>query len=385
MLSYPGLRMPDPNNPGGFLARWRAGDVNTLNQPGDVVFWVATERDPLDGQQAIAQHYLVADTGNFRVVDIVDWYYPDGRPKFGDGQPHRYHELVWVSTTTSEGRRFKYRTVQRFIGLQNQIMTVCAVSNYRLPSDPTQMADQGGCIVNLDYLTGDIPLRQQGLLDIITDIVTPANGRQRILNPRSLARYQLTNMDEVYLLADGNGVYEGVPVFEQTTGDWVLKAHWVLTNDDYKRITGIPGAPDSGIPLVATSARLLPNADPGADGRPHHRVLITNAYVGLYKEYLKSDPDVGFVVNPNGVDTDFHGEVIELRTSDYFSGAAGGWRGPVVNGNVVDLSNMSIVWRVPRLTPNPYPDPRAPGGVAPEPERAIKGTYRLDQPSVADR
>lgn len=101
------------------------GEPLHLSGPMDVQRWVETENHPTLGRLQVI-HTLVADTGNFRVLEIVDKVLPQ-RGIFNansfpvtldqpgvDGEPIRWHHvLVWCSATNAQGLRLRYRTAQR--------------------------------------------------------------------------------------------------------------------------------------------------------------------------------------------------------------------------------------------------------------------------------
>jgi hypothetical protein len=134
-----------------------AGEPLKLAAPMDVQRWVERERaqvtDPTSGQQVTDDlyvvHTLVADTGNFRILEIVDKVYyqrgvfnagsypivsgANGVQKGLDGQPIRwYRVLVWASQTNAQGLKLRYRTAQRLYWTDNSgglITTGAPVNN----------------------------------------------------------------------------------------------------------------------------------------------------------------------------------------------------------------------------------------------------------------
>jgi hypothetical protein len=105
-----------------------AGESLKLSGPMDVQRWIELERVG-SGQNAptvYVIHTLITDTGNHRIVEIVDKVlYQRGSFDAGsfvtiqgqngaDGQPIRwYHVLVWSSQTNAQGLRLRYRNAQR--------------------------------------------------------------------------------------------------------------------------------------------------------------------------------------------------------------------------------------------------------------------------------
>lgn len=103
-----------------------AGEPLKLSGPMDVQRWVEQELLPGNLGTLFVIHTLIADTGNTRVIEIVDKVqyqrgqytqssYPVVPGQVGaDGQPIRwYHVLVWTSQTNAQGMKLRYRTAQR--------------------------------------------------------------------------------------------------------------------------------------------------------------------------------------------------------------------------------------------------------------------------------
>jgi hypothetical protein len=104
------------------------GESLKLSEPHDVQRWVDTAPDPQNpnGPPLLVFHTLIADTGNRRVIEVVDKVrYRRGQftsdsyvtlPGQVDyqGNPVRwYHVVVWASQTNAQGLSLAYRTAQR--------------------------------------------------------------------------------------------------------------------------------------------------------------------------------------------------------------------------------------------------------------------------------
>jgi hypothetical protein len=136
-----------------------SGSPALLSAPHDFLVWEETT-----GQSGVdlitATHYLIADTGNYRVLEIVTKYREDGtildeRPA---GGPYWDRVLVWLTVPTREGLRQAYTTARRVLVWDSSASqwtprTVCAVGNVRYPParatlDPgATRAQSGGSIV----------------------------------------------------------------------------------------------------------------------------------------------------------------------------------------------------------------------------------------------
>jgi hypothetical protein len=192
-----------------------------------------------------------------------------------------------------------------------------------------------------------------------------------------------------YLLADENGVYVLNP-----SGNEAL-VEWMLTSDDYYRLTGRR--------LRAASIQRLNQSDPFTDAggnvlgfKPHY--LITNRYTGV--------DNVGATFGLNNIilPGEMHGEVVEVKGLDYYlskdnntnayngysQGSALNNRLYVVNMGILTKNPLSsIVWQVPYET---LPGANAMGNPIVGPIRRSIGlpdggtaTYLLEQPSYSDR
>jgi hypothetical protein len=123
----------------------------------DVQRWVEMERISSSNQDVYVIHTLVADTGNFRVVEIVDKvryqagnfnsgsYVTDSNQKGADGQPVRwYHVLVWSSQTNAQGLKLRYRNAQRIFWPDtsgNLIPTSTATASRAASASPPYLPD----------------------------------------------------------------------------------------------------------------------------------------------------------------------------------------------------------------------------------------------------
>jgi hypothetical protein len=100
------------------------GEPLTLSEPTDAQRWVDVEA--AGGASLLVIHTLIADSGNTRVIELVDKvrfqqgsYGSDSFAQIAgqigaDTQPVRWHHvLVWTSQTNAQGLRLRYRTAQR--------------------------------------------------------------------------------------------------------------------------------------------------------------------------------------------------------------------------------------------------------------------------------
>jgi len=155
-------------NPGGkVVGEWAnfydpfnllpSGESLKLSGPMDVQRWVETERvgTGMSAVDIFVIHTLIADTGNTRVIELVDKIqyqagnftsgsFVTGLPGQvgGDGEPIRwYHVLVWSSQTNAQGLKLRYRTAQRVFwpdpsGSLITVPTTAATPRAASPSAP---------------------------------------------------------------------------------------------------------------------------------------------------------------------------------------------------------------------------------------------------------
>ncbi len=107
------------NDPTGLLA---PGQPLTLNDPTSVVEWRETYTDTLTPSNRVTiEHYLVADAGNYRVLEIDD-IYTNGNIYTTDTR--EYHVLRWVSHTFDKaGRNYRYTYASRYYNGANSSTT----------------------------------------------------------------------------------------------------------------------------------------------------------------------------------------------------------------------------------------------------------------------
>ncbi len=149
-----------------------ASEPNTLNQPTSVQIRQSVETDGTSQYNVV--HYLVSDTGNFRILDIVDVYDVNGKPI---GTPHN---LVWISHThDKQQRQYRYQSAAYFSvpdtitnGVTKHSVFVAAlITNQRLAQPPANPAlgalgsaaqdAPGGSLVLLDYDPAKVNLTTQ--------------------------------------------------------------------------------------------------------------------------------------------------------------------------------------------------------------------------------
>jgi hypothetical protein len=284
-----------------------------------------------------AVHYVIADAGNYRAIEVVDVFNPN-TGQYIQLTPNNsnypavtmYHQVIFTTRSLGEQNgSFRYRTIQQFVDPTNpnQIDMVAAVSDVSLPtvSGGQTVADSsdnqeglGGALMILSRYNyfGPNGNTDGNVIASISQLkLYNAQGQfvayVPVSNPVYFHAFPYTdpktgNRTIRYLLADNAGCYELAPDADGKNLDIV----WQLTDADYYYLTGRH--------LHAVSIQRLSQGDYSSvlgQFVPHY--LITNAYTG---------PDnvvEAFGNYPNVRDGEVHGEVFEIRGIDYYATATG--------------------------------------------------------------
>jgi len=141
-------------------AHWSVVPGSTLSRPADVEAWVVETSDPNYPEY----NYLVVDSGNFRVLDIVARW---------NGTAYE-NQLEWVNhTSDQQGKQYNYLTARRILvdptQTPNKFAFACVIADVRpgaytppppsgLLSSPETMSSgqdtTGGAVVFFDPVTG---------------------------------------------------------------------------------------------------------------------------------------------------------------------------------------------------------------------------------------
>jgi hypothetical protein len=412
----------------------RDNDPIALNQPTDIQTYTTSGTNSLTftspvsnatytytpgaGGLWFAIHYIIADSGNFRALEVVDVYDATGNVVVMSGSdgtsPAMLRQVVFVTRSYGEqNKALRYRTIQQFTNLESGVFRtymVAAVDNARQGADLNPAAANVG--TNSDSVKGPgsslmilkrYPPAGQGAdgdtAALINSIVYPDQvgtgilQRQIISNPRWFKEFNVANPLDLtapslhYALADANGVYVLKPGTGTLTGEAVVE--WSLSNDDYYYMTGRH--------LNATSIQKVSQSDydPGTNKfYPHY--LITNGYTGL--------DNIFELFGGNVLDGQVHGEVVEVRSDIYFVlggghfNANGGYRSANarlytvnVRGSLVANPLSAITWMVPNQTlpaaplVGPLPPPTAVKRKIGNGTGGGTNTGLLEQPTFSDR
>jgi len=326
---------------------FEANESTKLSAPMDASTWAEFAVKSGDGaftNQAATEwwvHYLIADTGNSRLIELVDRYQVD--PATGRilgpvmvGSVPQLGVLAWHSPKSASGPGFSYQSVNRVFvpatgSAPDRFVYVSGVSNAApnrasvgLDTDPTfdtssnARSGNGGVVVMdpADPKFVRVVNRFAAPDTSATPFWDASSGTFRSAvaanNPiltarRSGAARPISNLNSVtarvinqggtpilaVMIAEGTGVYE--LVMPNDTSD-VASAIWMLPNEAYTALRrfGGTGAPSSSNPkqLRATYARRLDNGD----------VILVNGVVG---QRFNGDSFTGEVLElkGDGIDT----------------------------------------------------------------------------------
>lgn len=246
-----------------------AGQSNALAKPTSCITWSTVNST----NTQLTNHYLVSDTGNYRVLEVDDTYTissTTATQSIDVTNPYAYHTLVWESHTLEQGRKYQYVAAQVYQGADSSYYIMAAVANKRiapivLPTgqsnyqlQPPASDAEGSSIVLLYYggpnvywgysdaITGDCPTRAgtvansttilggtiayrylstasnnqsiQYLLPLITyktynagSIVMPPTPLRGVRFLVDYYRYPATFATQRTMFCDDDGVFDGIP------------------------------------------------------------------------------------------------------------------------------------------------------------------------------
>lgn len=299
----------DPN----FVPRgFKTGETLFLQNPRDAVTYtseVIAGSNPFSSPAPLEQwvHYLVADQGNGRIVEIVDRYALD--PNTGEvSQTLAQGQLLWHSPAEISGPTFGYNSISRVQVGPSRFLVVAGVSGKSLTRSDTgepgsvpfslsdldpnvsRNANSGnGSIVLFDSsLTGGYrvfdrfstpEIRFDRQWDFATNTWSADPNRtiqartRPILNLQSVtaSMSQLATVPQLnIMIADASGVFEvTTPLANPTT----LTTRWMLPDFAYvsmRRFGSSAPSADSALKFFPTYARRLDDEN----------VIIVNGYQG---------------------------------------------------------------------------------------------------------
>jgi hypothetical protein len=300
------------NDPNGLMA---PGQPSSLSEPTSVE--INTLADPLvaltytDGggltQKGSRRHYLVADSGNDRILEVTDYVdasgqnvlYKDASNNLFSTNPTgvytpQDHILTWESHTADvAGRRYRYTGATYFSLTVGQIAVAALVTNTRIGKlsatgqlAPAGADSRGGSIVRFNLPATSMPFNlilpttPNDLAEVLNtfSVAAGANaGSYQVRNPRFLRVFtapQLAPAPYTFLYADDNGAFDLT-----VTGGALVSKGLAFTALDYGLMpsltTVVPPAtpkPDRAV-FVPTCVQRI-----NSDNSLLPRYLITQSY-----------------------------------------------------------------------------------------------------------
>ena len=134
------------------------GDPVTLDTPTDVLTRRLATFNAANARIGYEDHYIIADSGNSRVLDVVDYYDLNGRPRAPIAGAPSSGVVVWTTRTKSQsGQNLAYNKLQllgsNIGGISGKPVLVASVNNTGVAaSNNEKSSDSGnGSLVQLDY------------------------------------------------------------------------------------------------------------------------------------------------------------------------------------------------------------------------------------------
>jgi hypothetical protein len=338
--------MSEASDPFGILA---VGEPRTLSSPTDVQVYVINTLDNLITPTQIIGyevHYLIADSGNSRIIEVADYFDPQGKIRtdlqpngtIGGGTARGEHVVVFSTRTGStQGRSLSFQSVQRIAppdaaGNPTQPVLVAVVGNTGVAAANTNANTDsgGGSLVEVRYTPFRVPAATpwtnpaktgpgseppaNGTIAQAFNQITVVNGTaesvQRITRPNFFQEVTIRDpaggpgFVNVYYLCDATGVYGLLYDPPTATRTARLRAYWAFRERDYQALVNTATPPVerfAAIPanqrprFVPTSVQRLANND----------FLITNGFAGS---------------NPFFKNGQFFGEAFQVKLREPFDG-----------------------------------------------------------------
>ena len=279
----------------------------TLNNPRDVAVFTEYVANPtgVTAPQALEYwvHYVIADAGNRRIIDLIDRYTVGPNRVVGDiinvNNQRQLGVLRWHSPAEYSGKRFEYNAISRAYDAPSGRYYYVAGIGKSTPARvdigldspggalPRETGDGNGGIMIFDPSN---PANNSA----INEVTVPAIGPNVIIDPdtgtydpagRPATTKKMANVTSVtvrsvltasgprwaIMFTDAGGVWEVVQ--PALGGPWVV--NWMMPNEAYRYMRNNLGAPptifgNNPLALRANYARRLDSGE----------VLIVNGYIG---------------------------------------------------------------------------------------------------------
>ncbi|MDH7482580.1 MAG: hypothetical protein QHH26_11500 [Armatimonadota bacterium] len=217
---------------------------DSLNEPTDVYMWI--QRDRSTGYPEY--HYLIADAGKYRIVEIA--------AKYIDNVGF-VNELVWTTRTFEQGKRYRFKKLWSDFPQGRRSTLIAIVTNYQPQSpdpsdatlpDPTLAPEaigrerEGGALVVIDpspdMTAADLATNPSaGLIRTVVTEIEAVNGKKfQLFNPTCFDRYKVSNTRYYDLITDSRGIY--IIDHAVSGGKDVIQDIYACMSTDYFKATG---------------------------------------------------------------------------------------------------------------------------------------------------
>lgn len=218
-----------------------AGSPLSLNRPRDVVMWVTQ-----DANSYPEYHYLIADSGNYRLVEVVARYNPT---------TYSYkNELEWVSKTLARGQLYEYSSVSLFYepdpDNSNAVRpAIVATVTNRVVNPDTGAVSSGGALIKI---TGMHVGNEQ--YQIFNGLPLDSNPAISVTRPVFFTRQYLSTVKFTDVAVESDRIcVVDYDVDPSDPNSFVPMPRPVYTAQAYFAATGVP--------LAAGYAQVLPNGN----------------------------------------------------------------------------------------------------------------------------
>ena len=255
-----------------------AGSPLSLNRPRDVSMWVVDElTDPSDPDSPSfpAYHYSIADSGNYRVLDIA------ARRDPATGLYR--NELDWTTKTLADGKKYEYVSARSiYDAATNATALVCVVAN---AVNDAGVVSPGGALLKITNIG-----TPNETYTVCPGLPLGAPNPDKIARPVFFSRYYTSSTECTDVALETDAVYVvdyNINLNLGTVTPVTRPVFRAKGPGGYEELTS-PGPGLPGLPLAAAYAQILPNGN----------VLVTNkATVGsapfkgeIFELKLEFDP-----------------------------------------------------------------------------------------------
>lgn len=303
-------------------ANFPANGPLALKSPTDVLTYTSIEAAATvqnfftsSGGYEYWTHYLIADTGNRRLVEVVDRYaYDPVNRRIGNaidigGKP-QLGVLLWHSPPATQGKGYEYNSLSRIFvagryvyvaGIGTALPTSTDVGN-NAPNvtAPRETAGFGGVAVFDPLAPNGVTVFNKIALPAFSanvfwnDVTGAFDSAARpiqnkpLINVSSVTARPITLADDStvvsIMITDATGVYEVTYAPLSIGGEYIPSVQWMLPNEVYRVMRR--AGPGNGVPtaenprdLRATYARRLESGE----------VLVVNGYFGQTRGIRNAD------------------------------------------------------------------------------------------------